>query len=231
MPSNCHCCWFAVASAPLAHTHTHTHSTFTLFRTVIAFCSKACHILCLCECECVEFPFNTNCRISTLCNWTRYVALLSIAIPSIWYHIQITLWALWVRESVCVCFGGWDVFIMSAWNKFIHAFYEWRNPNIKEIKRKKIIHNLLHICRICLLNREHFQSKNWKECWTIVPEAREWSTLAKHHIKWKLFLWDYIASYLITYHPFAFSAFEKGTWWNGSCVSKLWYCVAMCISL
>lgn len=84
-PSNCHCCcccWFAVvASVPLVHTHAHTHTQHTKAKIsdFYTFLHDDCALyyalrqVTSCACECVEFPFNTNCRISPLRNWTRYV--------------------------------------------------------------------------------------------------------------------------------------------------------------
>lgn len=76
MPSNCHCCccWFAVvASVPLVHTQAKISDfyTFLLDDCALCICTKARHRFCVWAC--VEFPFNTNCRISPLRNWTRYV--------------------------------------------------------------------------------------------------------------------------------------------------------------
>lgn len=149
MPSNCHCfCWFAVAvtSAPLVHTHTNAKIsdfyTFSHGNCVFYIYEGMSHLMCASVSMSVwnflsalivgspHYVIGRDMCIVTIA--TVYVQLLFIP-----FHpfdtssmLRITLW-------VHVC--EWDVFIMSAWNNFIHAFCEWRNPNIKEVERKGII--------------------------------------------------------------------------------------------
>lgn len=85
-----------------------------------------------------------------------YRIALSIAIPSIWYRIQIIL-------CVCVCVFGWvGCFPLCQHETISCMHYEWRNPNTKEIKEKeKKRHSQCYSMLVALLIHRVFV------CWIV----------------------------------------------------------------